>query len=62
MVEMVVSMKGTIFRAFKDCEYPESNLSEVIHSSWVTTKQTNMTLYEATIDDIAEHATIKQML
>ena len=55
-------MKGTIFRAFKDCEYPESNLSEVIHSSWVTTKQTNMTLYEATIDDIAEHATIKQML
>ena len=28
----------------------------------MTTKRTHMTLYEATIDDIAEHVTIKQML
>ena len=54
--------KEHIFRAFKDRECPESNLSEVIHSSWVATKRTHMTLYEATIDDIAEHVTIKQML
>ena len=54
--------KEHIFRAFKDLKCPESILSKVIHSSWVTTKRTHMTLYEATIDDIAEHVTIKQML
>ena len=38
-------------------------MSEVkIHSSWVTTKGTHITLYEATIGDIAEHVTIKQIL
>ena len=57
-----LARKEHIFRAFKDRECPESNLSEVIHSSWVTTKQTKMTLYEAIIDAIAEHVTIKQML
>ena len=41
---------------------PESNLPEVIHSSWVATIRTHMTVYEATIDDISEHVTIKQML
>ena len=53
-----LARKEHIFRAFKDRECPESNLSDVIHSSWVTTKRTHMT----TIDDIAEHVAIKQML
>ena len=57
-----LARKEHIFRAYKDRVCPESNLSEVIHSSWVTIKRTLITLYEATIDDIAEHVTIKQML
>ena len=57
-----LARKEHIFRAFKDRECPKSNLSELIHSSWVTTKRTHMTLYEATIDDIVEHVTIKQIL
>ena len=57
-----LARKEHIFRDFKDRECPESNLSEVMYSSCVTTKLTHMTLYEATIDDIAEHVTIRQML
>ena len=57
-----LAQKEHIFRAFKDHECSESNLSEVIYSSWVTTKRTHMTLYDATINDIVEHVTIKQML
>ena len=54
-----LARKEHIFLAFKDHECPESNLSKVIHSSWVATKRTHMTLYEATIDDIAEYVTMK---
>lgn len=57
-----LARKEHIFRAFKDRECPKSNSSEVMHSSWVTTKRRHVTLYEPTIDDITEHLAIKQML
>lgn len=56
---MVVRSKET-FCPFKDREFSESYLSEVIHSSWVTTKWAQMTLYEIIIDNIAANVTIKQ--
>ena len=40
----------------------ESNLAEVIHSCWVTQKRTQLSIYEACIDDICEQVTVKQML
>ena len=41
---------------------PHSNLAEVIHSSWVSKKRTHLSIYESTLDDVAEVVTIKQML
>ena len=57
-----VLRKEHIFRAFKDTLSPHSNLAEVIHSSWVSTKRTHLSIYECTLDDVAEFVTIKQML
>ena len=57
-----VLCKEHIFRAFKDTLSPHSNLVEVIHSSWVSTKRTHLSIYECTLDDVAEFVTIKQML
>ena len=57
-----VLRKEHIFRAFKDILCPHSNLAEVIHSSWVSTKRTHLSIYECTLDDVAEFVTIKQML
>ena len=51
-----------IFGAFKRKCSPESNLAEVIHSSWVTQKITQLSIYEACIDDICKQVTVKQML
>ena len=55
--------------AFKDsipsiqrCTSPHSNLAEVIHSSQVSTKRTHLSIYECTLEYVAEFATIKQML
>ena len=59
---MVGITKEHIFRAFKDTLSPHSNLAEVIHSSWVSTKRTHLSIYECTLDDVAEFVTIKQML
>ena len=57
-----VLRKEHIFRAFKDTLSPHSNLAEVIHSSWVSTKRTHFFIYECTSDDVAEFVTIKQIL
>ena len=57
-----VLCKEHIFRAFKDTLSPHSNLVEVIHSSWVSTKRTHLSIYECTLDDVAEFVIIKQML
>ena len=59
---MVGITKEHIFRAFKDTLSPHSNLAEVIHSSWASTKRTHLSIYECTLDDVAEFVTIKQML
>ena len=57
-----VSRKTHIFRTFKRKCSPESNLAEVIHSSWVTQKRTQVSIYEACIYDICEQVTVKHML
>ena len=48
--------------AFKYTLSQHSNLAEVIQSSWVSTKGTYISIYEYTLDDVAELVTIKQML
>ena len=61
-LKWLVSRKMHIFWTLK-CECsPEPNLAEVIHSSWVTQKRTQLSIYEAFIDDICEQVTVKQML
>ena len=57
-----MSRKEQIFRAFKRKFFPQSNLAEVIHSSWVTQKRTHLSAYETAVDDICEMITVKQML
>ena len=57
-----VSRKEHIFRACKDKSSPESNLAEVIHSSWVSSRKTNIDLFDAAVDDITEFIRVKQML
>ena len=55
-----LSREEHIFHAFKRTFSPQSNLAEVIHSSWVTQKRTHLSAYETTIDDISEMITVKQ--
>ena len=50
-----VLRKEHIFRAFKDTLSPHSNLAEVIHSSWASTKRTHLSIYECTLDDVASN-------
>ena len=57
-----VLRKEHIFRAFKDTLSPHSNLAEEIHSSWVSTKRTLLSIYECTSGDVAEFVRIKQMV
>ena len=57
-----VSRKTHIFRGFKRKCSPESNLAEVIHFSCFTQKRTQLSIYEACVDDICEQVTVKQML
>ena len=54
--------KHHIFQSFKDKLSAHSNLAEVIHFSWVSTKRTHLSIYECTLDDVSEFVTIKQML
>ena len=54
--------KTHIFQAFKCKCAPESNLAKVIHSSWVTQKRTQLSIYEACVDDICEQVMVKRKL
>ena len=54
--------KERIFRAFKRKNAPESNLAEVVHSTWLTQKRTQLTLFESAVDDIYDMIATKQML
>ena len=56
------SRKKHIFRAFKRKFFPQSNLAEVIHSSWITQKRTHLLACEKAVDDICEMIIVKQML
>ena len=39
-----------------------SNLAQVVHSSWVSTKGTHLPIYECTLDNVAEFVTTKQIV
>ena len=54
--------KERIFRAFKGKNAPESNLTEVVHSSWLTQKRTQLSLSDSAVDDIYDMIATKQML
>ena len=54
-----LSRKEQIFRALKRKFFPQSNLAEVIHSSWVTQKRTHLSAYETAVDEICEMITAK---
>ena len=56
------SRKKHIFRAFKLTTASESNLAEVIYSEWISARKTHLSIYDAAVDDITEHITIKQMV
>ena len=57
-----LSREEHIFHAFKRKFSPQSNLAEVIHSSWVTQKRTHLSAYETAVYDICEIITVKRML
>ena len=48
--------------AFKSKLSILSNLAELLDSSWVTQRRTQLSIYEACIDDISKQITVKQML
>ena len=54
--------KERIFRAFKRKNAPESNLAEVVHSTCLTQKRTQLSLFESAVDDIYDMIATKQML
>ena len=44
----------------KDRSCDQSNLAEVIHSGWVSSKSTHMTFFDDAVDDIAEQITLNK--
>ena len=52
-----VTRKEHIFRAFKRKNAPESDLTKVVHSAWVTQKRMQLSLFELTVDDICDMIT-----
>ena len=61
-LKWLVLRKEHILGVFKDTFSLHSNLAKVIHSSWVSTKRIHLSVYECTLDDVAEFVTMKQML
>ena len=57
-----VTRKELICGAFKRKNAPESNLAEVVHSTCVTQKRTQLSLFESAVDNICDIITTKQML
>ena len=52
-----ITRKEHIFRAFKRKNAPESDLTKVVHSAWVTQKRMQLSLFELTVDDICDMIT-----
>ena len=57
-----IERKHHIFRAFKKKSISSTNLAEVIHSTWVTSGQVHLDLYDSTVDDITDFVNTKQMV